>query len=34
LLVHELVKACGVDGQAAFAGEELGEVEREAVGVV
>ena len=34
LLVHELVKACGVHGQAAFAGEKLGEVEWEAEGVV
>ena len=34
LLVHELVKASGVHGQAAFAGEELGEVDGEAEGVV
>ena len=34
LLVHKLVKACGVHGEAAFAGEELGEVDGETEGVV
>ena len=34
LLVHELVKTCGVNGQSAFAGEEFGEVDGEAEGVV
>ena len=34
LLVHELVKACGVHGQSAFAGEELGEIDGEAESVV
>ena len=34
LLVHQLVEAGDINGQAALAGHQLGEVEREAVGVV
>ncbi len=34
LLVHQLVKTCGVNSEAAFTGKELGEVDGEAEGVV
>ena len=34
LALHELVEAIHIDFEASFASEELGEVEREAVGVV
>ena len=34
LLLHQLVEAFHVHGQTTFAGHQLGEVERETVGVV
>ena len=34
LLVHQLIEARDINGQAALAGHQLGEVEGEAVGVV
>src|SRR5690606_2059662 len=34
LLLHESLELGGVDGEAALGGEQLGHVEREAVGVV